>query len=164
MNIYNQIARNRRFFALFIFVCLISALVGCTSNQSDINVSTAKIEEQIKQSVKLDKLKQGDAQKLKKLYDLGTEQVEDFLLYTASSNVRADEIAVIKVKDEKQIDSVKASIAKRIDAQAVKFKDYRPEENALLEKHVLKVKAHYILFAVSADAEQIEQAFDAALK
>ncbi|MFW5434658.1 DUF4358 domain-containing protein [Paenibacillus apiarius] len=164
MNIYNHIDRNKRFFALLIFVFAISALAGCTSKQSDINVSAAKIEEQIKQSIKLDKLKKGDVQKLKKLYDLGTEQVEDFILYTATSNVKADEIVVIKVKDEKQIDSVKASIAKRIDTQAVKFKDYRPDEYALLEKHVLKEKSHYILFAVSADAEQIEKAFDTALQ
>ncbi|MCY9517610.1 DUF4358 domain-containing protein [Paenibacillus apiarius] len=164
MNIYTHISKNRRFFALLIFTFAISTLVGCTSEQSDINVSAAKIEDQMKQSVKLDKLKKGDSHKLKKLYDLGTEQVEDFILYTATSNVKADEIVVIKVKDEKQIDSVKASIAKRIDTQAVKFKDYRPDEYALLEKHVLKVKSHYILFAVSTDAEQIEQAFDAALK
>lgn len=118
----------------------------------------------MKQSVKLDKLKKGDAHKLKKLYDLGTEQVEDFLLYTASSNVRADEIVVIKVKDGSQIDSIKARITQRVDAQAVKFKDYRPDEYALLEKHVLKVKSHYILFAVSADTEQIEKAFDTALE
>lgn len=164
MNIDNHIARNKKFLALLIFVFAVSAVVGCTSEQSDINVSAAKIEDQMKQSVKLDKLKKGDAHKLKKLYDLGTEQVEDFLLYTASSNVRADEIVVIKVKDEKQIDSVKASITQRIDAQAVKFKDYRPDEYALVEKHVLKVKSRYILFVVSADTEQIEKAFDEALK
>ncbi|NEZ44256.1 DUF4358 domain-containing protein [Paenibacillus alvei] len=164
MNINHHIARNKRFFALLILVFAISAVVGCASEQSDINFSAAKIEDQMKQSVKLDKLKKGDAHKLKKLYDLGTEQVEDFLVYTASSNVRADEIVVMKVKDESQIDNVKASIARRIDAQAVKFKDYRPDEYALLEKHVLKVKSHYVLFAVSADAEQIEKAFDEALK
>lgn len=164
MNIYHHIARNKRYFALLIFIFAISVLAGCASEQSDINVSAAKIEDQMKQSVKLDKLKKGDAHKLKKLYDLGTEQVEDFLLYTASSNVRSDEIAVIKVKDESQIDSIKARITQRVDAQAVKFKDYRPDEYALVEKHVLKVKSHYILFAVSADAEQIEKAFDTALE
>lgn len=164
MNMYNHFSGSRRFFALLLFVLVISALVGCASEQSNINVSAAKIEDQMKQSVKLDNLKKGDAHKLKKLYDLGTEQVEDFLLFTAASNVKADEIVVIKVKDEKQIDSVKASITQRIDAQAVKFKDYRPDEYALLEKHVLKVKSRYILFAVSADAEQIEKAFDTALE
>jgi len=164
MSTYHYIAKNKRFFALLIFIFAISVLSGCASEQSDINVSAIKIEHQMKQSVKLDKLKKGDAHKLKKLYDLGSEQVEDFLLYTASSNVRADEIVVLKVIDESLIDSVKASIAQRIDAQAVKFKDYRPDEYALLEKHVLKVKSHYVLFVVSADAEQIEKAFDSALE
>lgn len=164
MNIYHHIARNKRTLAIFIFIFAISALAGCASEHLNINVTAAKIEEQMKQSVKLEMLKKGDAHKLKKLYGLEPEQVEDFLLYTAASNVKADEIVVIKVKDKKQIDSVKACIADRVDAQAVKFKDYRPDEYALIEKHVLKVKSHYILFAVSVDAEQIEKAFDEAVE
>ncbi|MFD1904694.1 DUF4358 domain-containing protein [Paenibacillus rhizoplanae] len=53
---------------------------------------------------------------------------------------------------------------KRIGAQEVKLKDYRPEQFYLVEKHVLKVKGRYILFTVSKDAEQIESAFSEALK
>lgn len=160
----DQILNYKRWLVLLIFIFAMIGLMGCTSKQTAINVSAAKIEEHMKLSIQLDKLKKGDANKLKKLYNLGAEQVEDFMLYTAASNVKADEIVVMKVKGEEQIDSVKASITKRIDAQTVKFKDYRPDEYALLEKHVLKVQYPYILFAVSSDADQIEQAFNEALK
>ncbi|WP_337484140.1 DUF4358 domain-containing protein [Paenibacillus sp. OSY-SE] len=60
------------------------------------------------------------------------------MLYTANSNV-------------------KASITKRIDAQTVKFKDYRPNEYALLKKHVLKVQVPYILFTVEGVIIEFKQ-------
>lgn len=39
------------------------------------------------------------------------------MLYTAESNVEANELAVIRVKQESQADSVKQKIMERIEAQ-----------------------------------------------
>ncbi|MCE5173334.1 hypothetical protein LQV63_29200 [Paenibacillus profundus] len=66
----DQIVNVRRWVVLLMLVFAIIGLVGCTSKQSTINVSAARIEEHMKQSVKLDKLKKGDANKLKKLYGI----------------------------------------------------------------------------------------------
>jgi len=109
-------------------------------------------------------MKIGDMNRLKKLYHLDADEVQDFVLYTAQSNVEANELAVIKVKQENQAESVKEKIMKRIEAQEVKLKDYRPEQYYLVEKHILKIKGRYILFTVSKDAEKIESSFDEAFK
>ena len=66
----DQIVNVRRWVVLLMLVFAIIGLVGCTSKQSTINVSAARIEERMKQSIKLDKLKKGDVNKLKKLYDI----------------------------------------------------------------------------------------------
>ncbi|MFC9708924.1 DUF4358 domain-containing protein [Paenibacillus sp. NPDC056933] len=57
--------------------------------------------------------------KLQKLYQIAPEQVEDFVLFTASSNVKADELLVLKVKDINQVDVVKEKVQKRIEAQTL---------------------------------------------
>jgi hypothetical protein len=49
-------------------------------------------------------------------------------------------------------------------SQTVKFKDYRPEEYYLIEKHVLKSNGLFVFFAVLKDADRMERAFDEALK
>lgn len=144
---------------------LCGILIGCSSKKEgakDVPVHT--IEEHIKQAASMENMEKGDMNRLKKLYHLEADEVQDFVLYTAESNVEADELAVIQVKEEHQADSVKEKIMKRIEAQKVKLKDYRPEQFYLVEKHVLKVKGRYILFTVSKDAEQIESAFSEALK
>ncbi|MFC6649162.1 DUF4358 domain-containing protein [Paenibacillus rhizoplanae] len=143
---------------------LCGILIGCSSKKEgakDVPVHT--IEEHIKQAASMENM-EWDMNRLKKLYHLDADEVQDFVLYTAESNVEAEELAVIQVKQEHQAESVKEKIMKRIGAQEVKLKDYRPEQFYLVEKHVLKVKGRYILFTVSKDAEQIESAFSEALK
>lgn len=144
---------------------LCGILIGCSSKKEgakDVPVHT--IEEYINQAASMENMKKGDMNRLKKLYHLDADEVQDFVLYTAESNVEADELAVIQVKQAHQADSVKEKIMKRIGTQKVKLKDYRPEQFYLVEKHILKVKGRYLLFVVSKDAEAIESAFSEALK
>ncbi|WP_240041181.1 DUF4358 domain-containing protein [Paenibacillus ginsengarvi] len=152
-------------FVLSAAMILCGILIGCSGkNEGAKDVPVHTIEERIKQVASMEDMEKGDMNRLKKLYHLDADEVQDFVLYTAESNVEANELAVIKVKQENQAESVKEKIMKRIDAQKVKLKDYRREQFYLVEKHVLKVKGPYILFSVSKDAEKIESAFDKALK
>ncbi|MFD1269552.1 DUF4358 domain-containing protein [Paenibacillus motobuensis] len=123
-------------------------------------LSAAQIRERIEQAVSLKDMKEGDQNKLQKLYKIDAESVEDFILYTSTSNVRADELVIIKLKDPSQAENVKEKITQRIDAQKIKFKDYRPDEYFLVEHHVLKTKGAFVFFAVSKEADQMERAFD----
>ena len=52
-------------------------------------------------------MKKQDLNKLQKLYKMDADSMDDFILYTSTSNVKADELAVIKLKDESQAESVK---------------------------------------------------------
>jgi hypothetical protein len=152
-------------FPLITILILCMMFIGCSAKNEVANeVPVHTIEERIKNAVPLEHMVKGDRNKLNKLYDLKGDEVQDFVLYTAESNVEANELAVIKVNHENQADRVKDNIMNRIEAQKIKLKDYRPEQFFLVEKHVLKVKGMYILFTVSKDADQIEAAFKQALQ
>lgn len=149
-------------FAIIIFAIV---LIGCSSTKAvtkDVSVDT--IEDYIKQKVSLEAMEKADQSRLKKLYHLDGDELQDFVLYTAESNVEANELAIIKVKQEEQVEVVKDKILKRIEAQKIKLQDYRPEQFYLVEKHILSNRGLYILFVVSEDAKQIEHAFNEALQ
>lgn len=137
-------------------------LAGCSGKEDGAAraLSATEVGEHIQQVVNLEGMKQENSNKLRKLYQIDAGEVEDFILYTASSNVMADELAVIKLKNVDQVESVKEKIQERIEAQTVKFRDYRPDEYFLIEKHVLKTKGPFVLFAVSKEADLMERAFD----
>jgi len=149
--------------AIFLIAAAIGLLSGCTGTGGNkaAAVSLGEISTNIEQAADLKELKKGDQKKLQKLYNIEPDAVEGFILYTSTSNVRADELAVIKLKDPQQTKRVRENIEQRIAAQKIKFKDYRPNEFFLVENHVLKTKGPFVFFAVSKEAEQMEKAFDA---
>lgn len=154
--------------AMLVIALAVIVLAGCSSSSADPaavqQLTVEEIGKQIEQSINLSELKQRDLSTLKKWYKIEAENVEAFMLYSSASNVKADELAVIKLKQLDDLDAVKAKIEERLEAQKVKFKDYRPDEYFLVENYMLKTNGPFILLAVSEQAEQIAQAFEEAFK
>ena len=148
--------------ALLGFLMMIGFLSACSGNPAGGALTVAEVQDHMQQEVDFSGMKLQDADKLRKWYGIEPGILEDFVLYTATSNVKADELAILKVKDIREIATVMEQIEQRIQAQAVKFKDYRPEEYYLIEKHVLKSKGAFVFFAVSEQVEGMEAAYDAA--
>lgn len=160
-----QWSGKRSFYPVMLaFIVVIGVLSGCAGNDDKTSeqLSAAEIGKSIELAVSLKDMKKQDLDKLQKLYKIDADSMDDFILYTSTSNVKADELAIIKLKDERQTESVKENMEQRIEAQKMKFKDYRPNEYFLVDNHVLKTKGRFIFFAVSKDAESMERTFDSA--
>ncbi|GAB6181931.1 hypothetical protein JCM14036_32500 [Desulfotomaculum defluvii] len=143
---------------LLLLICILGAF-GCGKEKLS-NPTVQDINDKVNQGVDLSNLVVADYPKLKKLYGISRAEIEDFVLYRAPSNIKADELAIIKVKDPKYIDGVKEKVLQRAARQATSFRDYVPEEYYLIEKKIVKVKGNYILFAVSKDAKKIAELFE----
>lgn len=155
--------RRISFLAAVVVVMAIALGVaaGCSSQKkAAANPPVKEIIARIGRAVDLSRMKEGDGSNLKKLYGIDAAGLEGFALYTAATNIEADEIAVIKAKDPGAADSLKEKIEKRIADRAARFKDYLPQEYYKIEHHVLKTNGSYILFAVAEDPGKIEAAFD----
>jgi cytidylate kinase len=146
-------------------VILTASITACGAGGAKTSsISVSQVIDKVKQSEDLTQMKEGDAEKLKKLYGIDSAKLDGFALYTASSNIKADELLVVKVKDTKDIDDVKSKITDRVEKQSQSFKDYLPDEYSLIEKHVLKDTGDFILFDISKNSDKVEESFDAALK
>jgi hypothetical protein len=159
--------KNRNIIAvILVMAAAVWLLSGCSGSSSTAaeKLSADEVGKKIEQTVDLKEMKKGDREKLQKLYKLDADTVEDFILYTSVSNVKADELAVIKVKEQVKTEIVKERIEERTAAQKLKFADYRPNEYFLVENYVLKTEGRFVFFAVSNEAAQMEQAFDDAIK
>ncbi len=153
------------FYSMVLCSLIIFVLTSCSSNKSTYkDVSVKYMDEKIKESVDISNMNVGDEEKLEKIYKIDIKDLEEFVLYTPSTNIQANEIAIMKVKDSSKMEDIQDKISERIDSQGTNFKDYLPDEYFLIEKHVLKTKDNYILFVISEDAETIEKIFDESFK
>lgn len=157
---------NKTIISTLLILITMIMLGGCGSQAKPEakNPDVKDISQKIGQVTDLSKMKESNDAKLKKLFDISTEELDGFVFYMAPSNVKADEILIIKVKDSKNIDAIKDKMVKRADKQANTFKDYAPDEYYLLQKKIIKTKDNYILYVVSKDGEKVSSAFDESFK
>jgi len=145
---------------------IVITLSGCNSTK-EVTAKIPSVDEitqKVKQATDTSNMRIADAAGLKKLYDINSDELEGFSLLTAPSNIKSDEIAILKVKDSGNVENVKNKITKRIDKQLKSFNGYLPNEYYLIQHNTVKVKGNYVIFIVSKDAEKVSNAFDEAFK
>lgn len=149
----------------FLVISFMTAtFAGCSKSSNAKNVSIKEIGEKIEKGIDLSDMNSGDEAKLEKLYKVKADDVEEFFLYVPKSNIKASEIAIIKVKDASKVEDFKKNFTERLEKQSSSFKDYLPDEYFVIQKNVLKTKDNYIFFTISKDVDKIEKIFDESFK
>ena len=97
--------------------------------------------------------------KFKKFYGLNAGDYEGVVLYAPISNMDAEELLIVKLKNSSQAETVRAAIEKRLETQKSSFEGYGIEQYDLLENHILDIRGNYILYVVHSDANKALQAF-----
>ncbi len=106
----------------------------------------------------------GDSSKLRKLYYISKNEVEDFILYAPKSNMDANEVLVLKGKSEEVIQQLKVKVEGRIKKQSDSFNSYRPEEYDIISNRVLDIKGKYLILIISKVSATIEAAINKEFK
>ena len=153
--------RIYRFIILFLFI--IFTMSGCAVVQTK-NPSIDEVVKNIEAVTDLSKMQKGDKSNLRKIYSISNKNLEEFSLYAPKTNMEANEILIMKVKNQDDIEGLKENIEKRVERQGESFKSYRPEQYELLESHVLMVKGKYVISVVSKDADKIKEAINDSFK
>lgn len=95
---------------------------------------------------------------------LDKELLAEGSMIISAFNVNADEIIVLKAKDAKSVDTLKASLQKELDAQIQTWERYLPEQYEKVKKNVLKTKGNYILYVTYDNVDAVEKIFDEEVK
>ena len=113
----------------------------------------------------LSSMTEGDDNTIKRLYGLDPTEYENVALYWPTSNMDAQELLLVQLKDLSQQEAVKKAVESRLAAQKKSFDGYGVQQYALLtESSVTDVRGNYVLYVVHPDASTIDAAFLAALK
>ena len=121
------------------------------------------VQEAVISAADLTPMARGDNQTLKRLYGLSASDYENVLLYYPTTNMGAEELLLIQLKDLSQQQAVKDAIESRLDTQKKSFDGYGVDQYAMLEKAVVEVQGNYILLVVANDPAPVRKAFLGAL-
>ena len=121
------------------------------------------VQEAVISAADLTPMAEGDNQTFQRLYGLSASDYENVLLYYPTTNMGAEELLLIQLKDLSQQQAVKDAIESRLDTQKKSFDGYGVDQYAMLEKAVVEVQGNYILLVVANDPAPVRKAFLGAL-
>lgn len=158
----------RRLLPLFLTGLLILALCGCGGNETS-PTQTADMEAMQTALLAADPTlpemrsitgQVGDAETLfAYVSDLPYEQVDDFLL-SYSAEGKADEIAVIAVKDPADAEAAADTLRAHLDQRLTLFRQYSPDEVSRAEKALVFTRDQYAVLLICDGNQDVKAAFE----
>ena len=114
--------------------------------------------------IDMENMQLADNQMVKRFYGLDPADYEGCVLYYPNTNMIAEEVLIVKLKDISQQQTVSDAIEARLQTQKNTFEGYGVEQFDLLTNHaVVELRGNYVLFVVSDHAEAARKAFRGAL-
>ncbi len=143
--------------AILIFVILMMIFAsGSTKEFSEVAKG-------VEASLDTESLVKQDSQALKRYYGLNSADYDGVLFYSSSSSMSAEEVLMIKVKNDGQVQGVRDAISARLASRKNDFDGYAPKQVQLLNSAQLKVRGDYIFLAVAPKADEYLSAFSKSL-
>lgn len=137
---------------------LIFFIVFQVGNKSS-NASLESVSENVVGTLDLEGMQESNNRMFQKFYGLDAEDYEGVTLYSPASNMDAQELLIVKLKDTSQAEAVTEAINSRLETQMNSFEGYGIKQYAMLEDHVLDVQGNFILYVVHPNAGSADEAF-----
>ena len=89
-------------------------------------------------------------------------KVENFLLSYSSAG-KADEVAVIAVKDQQDVEEAARTLREHVTQRLNLFRQYGPDQAARVEKAQVFTKDNYAVLIIADQAQAVKTAFEQAV-
>lgn len=123
-------------------------------------VSFADMQAAVTGAADMATMQEADNQMIKRLYGLDPSLYDGVCLYYPLTNMGAEELFLLKLKDASQQDEVRSAIEARLATQKKSFEGYGIEQSAMLNRSVYEVRGNYAIFVSADDTAPMKNAFD----
>ena len=137
---------------------LIFMIVLQVGNRSS-NASLESVSQEVLGAADQEGMQESNNRMFQKFYGLDAQDYEGVTLYSPVSNMDAQELLIVKLKDSSQAEAVTEAINSRLETQMNSFEGYGIEQYAMLEDHILDVQGNFILYVVNPNAQAADEAF-----
>ncbi len=143
---------------LVLSAAMLIALAGCGSSGMDVDAQG--LADALKTQIAYaDDLAPVDLDTAKMFYTFGDARITEAVFYE-SSGATAEEIAVIKCAEGKDLDKVEAVLKTRVLEQTESYKDYVPAELEKLNAAVVMRKGNCAVLSVSNEPDKARDVID----
>ena len=150
-------------FTVLKVICLAGLVFFLYTKMSGSRLSTvafADMQSAVTGAADMATMQEADNQMIKRLYGLDPSLYDGVCLYYPLTNMGAEELFLLKLKDASQQDEVRSAIEARLATQKKSFEGYGIEQSAMLNRSVYEVRGNYAIFVSADDTAPMKNAFD----
>ena len=145
------------------FAVLIIMLINTKASARPSKTGFDMMKAAVTKDADLDNTKESDMLLLKRFYSLDSSEYDGAVYYSPKTNMGAEELVLIRLKDASQKDQVMEAYNARIRTQLNSFEGYGVDQTELLKNAVCDCAGNYCLLYVGARADKVQSAFRKAL-
>lgn len=93
-------------------------------------------------------------------YHLDPNKLEEYAVRLPMMNIKTNEIAILKVKEAKDLPEVEAAVKQRAEDVQKQFETYLPDQYENAKNYKLVTKGNYVLMVISEKADELVKVFD----
>lgn len=154
---------KQRFFEILCAVLLAVFIAAMLFQNAGPSKSAEQVFNSVAEQVDLEALRVRDDKVLVKEFSFGEKDVENVIYISSDSVMEVRELLLVEVKSTDDIQKITELIRSRAESKKALFKNYAPEQSALLENYVLVKKGKFILYTVYDSPEKLVEAFKKAM-
>jgi len=150
-------------FFLLLTVVLSLALSACSNNKEaaiESKVPAKEMADRLLAQFEQPMLMELETAMVQQLYHLDPALLEDYSIRTPLINVKTNELAILKVKEAKDVASVEEAVKQRAGDVQKQFETYLPDQHELSKNYKLVTKGNCILFVISENADELVKSFE----
>lgn len=160
---------KRKYLLLMMTVVIGMVITACGSKNNENNENSAAYEPSMTAKEMTDSvtakfeqpaLMELPAENVGTLYHLDSALLEDYSILIPMMNIKTNEIAVLKVKDIKDVPDVETAVKQRATDVQKQFETYLPDQYENAKNYKMITKGKYVIFVISDIADDLVQAFE----
>ena len=143
-------------------------LAGCSNKNEQESVEPGltpnEMVDQMLAKVEQPMLMELTEDQLKDTYNIDPAKLEAYAIRIPMMNVKANEIAILKVKDEADIPEVEDALKNRAENVQKQFETYLPDQYENAKNYKLVTKGKYVLLVISESADELLAVYEGFFK
>ena len=88
-------------------------------------------------------------------YGINPDKLEEYVFVMSEEATSAETVAIMKVKEEGDVESIKAALQVLVDEKRGEMEDYLPDQFEIVDKSEVKTKGNSVYLVISEQADAI---------
>ncbi|WP_391205946.1 DUF4358 domain-containing protein [Psychrobacillus sp. L4] len=153
----------KKLMVLMLTLVIAMMVTGCSKDKPstiESKLPAKEMADQMVKDVEQPPLIELQADQVKEFYNLDPEKLEEYSIRIPMMNVSTNEIAILKVKDAKDVPTVESAVKERAENVKKQFEHYLPDQYENAKNYKLVTKGNYVLLVISDKADELVKVYD----